>query len=242
MLTAIAAHGQSATNDVFAARAQAEFARAQQDWLAHPDQAEAACRLGRTSYDWADYATNSEQRAAVAQAGITACRQALARDPQSATAHYYLAMDYGELAEAEEPSLAAYKLIREIESEFKLAADLDERLDFAGPARGLGLLYRDAPGWPVSIGSRRKAREYLDHAAALAPNYPENQLNLVETHVRWHQPGEAEQAWQKLAAIWPAARTNLTGVAWEASWDDWTKRRAAVTADYQKAFRRAPEP
>jgi tetratricopeptide (TPR) repeat protein len=151
-------------------------------------------------------------------------------------------MDYGELAEAEAPSLAAYKLIWEIEREFKTAAELDERLDYAGPARCLGLLYRDAPGWPISLGSRHKALEFLDRAAALAPDYPENQLNLVESHVRWHQSGEADKAWQKLAALWPVARTNLTGVAWEASWDDWTKRRAAVKADYQKVFRRALEP
>ena len=149
---------------------------------------------------------------AVAQAGIAACRQLLARDPKSAPAHYYLAMDYGELAQAEAPSMAAYKLIREIEREFKAAADLDERLDFAGPPRCLGLLYRDAPGWPISIGSKHKAREFLERAAALAPDYPENQLNLVESHVRWHQAPEAEKAWQKLEASGPPPKP--TSRAW----------------------------
>ena len=223
------------------ARQQA-FARAQREFAAQPGEADAACHLGRASYDWAEFATNAEQRAAVAQAGIAACRQLLAREPKSAPGHYYLAMDYGELAQAEAPSLAAYKLIREIEREFKAAADLDERLDFAGPPRCLGLLYRDAPGWPISIGSKHKAREFLEHAAALAPDFPENQLNLVESHVRWHQAAEAEKAWRKLAAIWPAARTNLAGVAWEQSWDDWTTRRAAAKTDFQKAFKRALEP
>jgi hypothetical protein len=242
LLAAMVAHGEPVTNDVFAARAQAAFNQAQQYWTGHPGQVEAACRLGRASYDWAEFATNSEQRAKVSQAGITACRLMVMQDPKSARAHYYLAMDYGELAEAEAPSLAAYKLIWEIEREFKTAAELDERLDYAGPARCLGLLYRDAPGWPISIGSRHKALEFLDRAAALAPDYPENQLNLLESHVRWRQSGEADKAWQKLAALWPAARTNLTGVAWEASWNDWTKRRGAVKADYQKVFRRALEP
>jgi hypothetical protein len=151
-------------------------------------------------------------------------------------------MDYGQLAEAEAPSMAAYKLIRDIEREFKAAADLDERLDFAGPVRCLGLLYRDAPGWPISIGSKRKAREFLERAAALAPSYPENQLNLVESYTGWHQAAEAQAAWQKLVAVWPAGRTNLTGVAWEFSWADWTTRRAAVKADFQKAFKQALEP
>jgi tetratricopeptide (TPR) repeat protein len=242
-LVALTAPGQPASNSVlFAARAGAAFARAQQAFAARPGEATNAWQLGRASYDWAEFATNTDERAAVAQTGIAACKQLLARDPQSAPAHYYLAMDLGQLAEAEAPSLTAYKLVREIEREFKAADDLDERLDFAGPPRCLGLLYRDAPGWPFSIGNKHKAREYLDHAAALAPDFPENQLNLVESHVRWRQAADAETAWQKLAAIWPAAHTNLTGVAWESDWDDWNTRRGAVQADFQKAFKRALEP
>jgi len=242
LLAAATAWGQPTTNATFAARAQQAFVRAQREFAARPSEAAAASLLGRASYDWAEFATNAEQRAAVAQAGIAACHQLLTRDPKSAPGHYYLAMDYGELAQAEAPSMAAYKLIREIEREFKAAADLDERLDFAGPPRCLGLLYRDAPGWPISIGSKHKAREWLEHAAALAPDFPENQINLVESHVRWHQEPEAEKAWRKLAAIWPSARTNLPGVAWEQSWDDWTTRRATAKNDFQTAFKRAPEP
>jgi hypothetical protein len=234
--------GQSTTNPVFAARAQLAYERENKEFTVHPNSPVAAWQLGRASYDWAEFATNADQRAMRSQTGIHACEQLLERDAKSAPAHYYLAMNYGELAEAEAPSLAAYKLIREIEREFKTASDLDEKLDFAGPSRCLGLLYRDAPGWPISIGSKRKAREHLEHAAAVAPDFPENQLNLVESHVHWHQAAEAEASWQKLAAIWPAARTNLTGVAWEQSWDDWTTRRAAVKAEFQKAFKRNLKP
>lgn len=241
----VTALGQPTTNvtsnAVFAARAQQAYAVAQKEFAAHPREANAACQLGRTSYDWAVFATNAEQKAAIAQEGIAACKELLVSNTQSAPGHYYLAMNYGELADAEAPSMAAYRLVREIEREFKTAAELDERLDFGGPARCLGLLYRDAPGWPISIGSRRKAREYLDRAAALAPDYPENQLNLVESHVRWRQQAEAEKAWQKLAAIWPAAKTNLTGVTWEQSWNDWTNRRAAVKGEFQRVFKRELE-
>jgi len=240
-LTAVAAPAQPATNRLFATRAASAFVRAQKQFADHPGEAAAAWQLGRASYDWAEFATNTAQRAAVAQTGIAACRQLLARDPKSAPGHYYLAMDFGQLAEAEAPSMAAYKLVREIEHEFKTAAELDEKFDFAGPPRCLGLLYRDAPIWPLSIGSKHKAREWLDRAAALAPDFPENPLNLAESHVRWHQPVEAEKALIKLEALWPAARTNLTGEIWEPSWEDWAARRAAVKADFQKAFKRAPE-
>jgi tetratricopeptide (TPR) repeat protein len=242
MLAALAAVAQPTTNAVLAARAGQAFDRAQKEYAAQPEDAPAACQLGRATYDWAEFATNAEQRGTIAQVGIAACRQLVARDPGSAAGHYYLGMDYGELAEAEAPSLAAYRLIREIENEFKTAAELDERLNSAGPVRNLGLLYRDAPGWPLSIGSRHKAREYLERAAALAPDYPENQMNLLETHLRWHQAAEAEAAWRKLNAIWPAARTNLAGAAWDFDWADWTFRREVAKGDFQKAFKRPLEP
>jgi tetratricopeptide (TPR) repeat protein len=242
LAAALTAQGQPTTNATLAAHAQQAFVRAQQEYAAHPDQADAAIRLGQATYDWALFATNGDQRAGIAQAGVEACRQLVAREPRSAAGHLYLGMDYGELAEAEEPSLAAYRLIRVIEREFKTAEDLDERCDFGGPVRCLGLLYRDAPGWPISIGSRRKARECLERAATLAPDLPENQLNLVESYIRWRQAAEAEKAWQKLVAIWPAARTNLTGVTREFDWADWTTRRAAARKDFEKAFDRALEP
>jgi hypothetical protein len=238
---AVSAPGQVATNRAFAARAEKEFFRAQKEFAAHPGDAVIAWQFGRASFDHAEFATNETQRAALAQTGIAACRQSLARDPKSSPAHYYLAMDFGQLAEAEAPSIAAYKLVREIEREFKAADELDEKFDFAGPPRCLGLLYRDAPIWPISIGSKHKAREFLDHAAALAPDFPENQLNLAESHLRWHQPVEVEKALKKLDALWPSAQTNLVGEVWAKSWDEWTVRRAAVKAEFQKTFKRPPE-
>src|SRR5260370_16378550 len=41
-----------------------------------------------------------------------------------------------------------------------------------------------APSW-ISIGSKSKARKHLIHAVELAPNYPENRLNLAEGYVKW---------------------------------------------------------
>lgn len=241
VLAAVTARGAS-TNQVMVAHVHEAFTRAQKEYAAHPDNDTNVWQLGQESYNWGELTTNAGQRAIVAQAGIEACEALLAREPNSALGHYYLAMDYGELASAEAPSIAAYKLIREIEREFKAADDLDERLDFAGPVRCLGLLYRDAPGWPISIGSKRKAREYLERAAILSPDFPENQMNLVESYVRWHEAVEAEKAWEKLMTIWPSAQKSLAGVAWEQDWDDWNHRRDAVKADFQKNFKYSLDP
>jgi hypothetical protein len=222
-----AALAQSTNNPVFAARAEKAFRLAQIQFASGTNHS-AAWQFARASFDFAGFATNDTQRAAIANQGIAACRELLARETNSTPGHYYLAMNEGQLAQAEAPSLAAYRLVRQMEHEFKTAADLDPSFDYAGPARCLGLLYRDAPGWPFSIGSRRKAREWLEQAAKLAPAYPENHLNLAESFLQWRETDNAKSELTRLDALWPDAQKNLTGEAWEPSWDDWSKRRAAA--------------
>jgi hypothetical protein len=234
------APAQLANSQLFVERAQKAFDLAQKNYLADTNSAAAARELARASVDVADLATNNVMRAEFARTGIAVCRHWLARESNSAPGHYYLAMNLGKLAEAEAPSLAAYRLVNEMEREFKSAAELDVHFDYAGPARTLGELYFQAPGWPFSVGSKRKAREWLERAAALAPEYPENQLNLAEAQLKWREPQAFAATMKILDARWPAAKTNFTGVAREADWLDWNARRAALTAEFQKTYKRAP--
>ena len=217
------------TNRIFAARAEAEWQRAHRQFQQDTNDAAAAWQLARACFEFNDFATNNAGRAELANQGIAACRQMLARESNSAPGHYYLALELGLLADTKR-NFAAFKLVREMERELKTADALDAHFDYGGPARCLGLLYRDAPGWPLSIGSRRKAREWLEQAVKLAPGYPENQLNLVESCQRWNDDEAARSQLKALDALWPAARTNFAGVAWEHSWDDWSTRRDAVRA------------
>ena len=213
---------------IYAERAEKAFYQAQRQFQSAPTNATNAWNFARTTFDFCQFATNDAERAEIAQQGIAACKQQLARALKSAPDHYYLAMNYGELADAWAPSVAAYKLVKEVEHEFKVAAELDEHFDFAGPARNLGELYFQAPSWPFSIGSKHKAREFLERAASLAPEYPENLLNLAEAQLQWHLPADAAKTLQTLDARWPAALTNFTGGAWEESWEDWRSRRLAA--------------
>jgi hypothetical protein len=223
---AITAIAQSTNHPVFAARAEAEFHRAQIQLQSDTNDFAAAWVFARACYDFADFATNDTERATIAVQGIATSRKLLASRPKSAPGHYYLGMNLGQLARTE--ILGALKLVREMEREFKTADDLDEHFDYAGPARCLGLLYRDAPGWPASIGSRRKAREWLEHAAKLAPDYPENHLNLIESRLDWNDRTGAESELNALDALWPKAQTNFVGAVWEPSWADWTARKKAA--------------
>ena len=220
-----------AHDKIFADRARAAYQSAQGQYLSHTNDPILAWQFARTCFDWADWATNKMQRSAIAEEGMAASRQSLTV-ADSAAGHYYLALNMGQLAQAE--TLGALKLVREMSHEFETAAEMDPHFDFAGPARGLGLLCRDAPGWPVSIGSRRKAHDYLQSAVTLAPNDPENVLNLAESYQKWDDFVNAKNQLQVLDALWPKAQKDFTGEAWERSWDDWTKRREALRQELKQ--------
>jgi hypothetical protein len=228
------AFGGEPTNRIFAARAEGGWQRAQKQFQLDTNDAAAAWQLARACFEFNDFATNNAGRAELANQGIAACQQLLARESNSAPGHYYLALELGLLADTNR-NFAAYTRVREMERELKTADGLDAHFDYGGPARCLGLLYRDAPGWPLSIGSRRKAREWLEKAVQLAPDYPENVLNLAESCEQWNDDAAARNQLKRLDALWPAARTNFTGVSWERSWEDWSTRRDAVRTKLNEA-------
>ena len=213
--TAAAAPGE------FTAHIQKNYADAQARYAKAPQQAEAAWQFGRACFDLAELATNKTERAALAEQGIAACKQAVARQSNSAPAQYYLGMTIGELAQTR--GISALGLVSEMERAFSRARELDERIDWAGPDRNLGLLYRDAPRL-ISVGNRGKAQKHLKRAVELAPQYPENRLNLTEAYLQWNSRKDAQREFSLLEQSWPSARTNLTGITWAGSWPDWQSR------------------
>jgi hypothetical protein len=120
-------------------------------------------------------------------------------------------------------SLGALTIVKEMEKEWLATIALDPHCDYAGADRNLGLLYRDAPGFPLSIGSRAKAEQCLQHAVQLNPEYPENHHNLIETHLKRKSPS-VEDEYARLLSMLPAARKKFAGPAWQSDWEDWDAR------------------
>jgi tetratricopeptide (TPR) repeat protein len=240
LLIVFAVSAQPADPAAFARQAAAEYRRAQTAWHSATNDAPAAWQFASACFDLAEYATNDEQRADLAVQGIEACRKLIREQPQSGPAHNYLAMDLGQLARTE--LLGALSLVREMEGEFKTAWSLDQEVDYAGAARNLGQLYRDSPGWPTSIGSKIKAREWLERAARTAPDYPENRLLLGESYLQWDEPAAARKELKALDQLWPKARTHFTGAVWAPYWADWVARRVVAEgkAGQPDAPKRAP--
>ena len=209
-------------NSGFLKRAEGNYRDARSRYQSHTNDAEAAWQFGRACFDLADLAGDNDRRESIANEGIAACRQLVARDPKSAPGHYYLAMDLGQLAQTK--TLGALKIVQEMEREFKTARDLEAKFDYAGPDRNLGLLYLEAPGWPASIGSRNNARWHLERAVELAPDFPENRLCLLEAHLKWGEKKNVQRELKTVEDLLPKARKEFTGEVWAQSWVDWNKR------------------
>ena len=223
----------------FGARARKAYLAAQEKFTKSPGNNELAWQFARACFDAADFSTNSAERAELAEQGISACNKVIASERNSASAHYYQGMNLGQLAQTR--GLSALKLVDQMEKEFKIARELNEKLDYAGPDRNLGLLYRDAPSW-ISVGSRSRANRHLQRAAELAPDYPENRLNLVESYIKWSDPNGIKREMKALEELWPRARKLMTGPQWELSWADWTQRLQQVKKKIEKPSKAIESP
>jgi tetratricopeptide (TPR) repeat protein len=210
----------------FTDRAATALQEARKKYAANTNDADAAWQIGRACFDRAEFARNDDEREGLANEGIAACRRLITRTPTSAPGHYYLAMNLGQLARTR--TLGALRIVDEMEREFQAARALDAKFDHAGPERNLGLLYFEAPGWPASIGNKRKAREHLQRAVEISGDFPENRLCLAEACLKWKDNRGAQKELRALERILPAARTELTGEAWERSWLEWQDRLRAL--------------
>jgi tetratricopeptide (TPR) repeat protein len=222
-----------------AADVRKAFQDAQMRYQKEPRNAEAVWQFARGCFDLAEVATNNAQRFEIAERGIAACKQLLSRDSNSAPGHYYLGMNLGQVAQTR--GIGALKLVTEMEREFGAARDFDSSFDYGGPDRNLGLLYRDAPAM-VSVGSRTRAKKHLQRAVELAPNYPENHLNLIEAYLKWNDRNAAHNGLKVLEELLPRARANFAGKAWEPAWADWDDRLRKIRKKLEEPAKAIPSP
>lgn len=152
------------------------------DGLAPPDAAEDCYRRGRA-------ASVSDERLRHFREGMASARTRLARRPDDPVGLFWLAVNTG--AEAlERGRLQALPALPEMERLLLRCHDVAPAYEHAGAARVLGRLYHKAPP-VISIGSNKKARQWLAVALAAAPDFPGN---LAFSADFLSSQGEARQA------------------------------------------------
>jgi tetratricopeptide (TPR) repeat protein len=159
---------------------------------------------------------NPDARREAAKRGIVLARHGKELNPNRVECHYWYAINVGWLADVDRKY--GLDAVGEMETELKRAIEIDERYDFAGPSRVLGIMYLRTPAPPISIGSPRRGLRLLQRAVELFPDYPENYLYLGEALRDNGRAAEAKQALDKVieAKPWPdrqfeAAKWNAEG-------------------------------
>jgi hypothetical protein len=179
----------------------------------------AAWEFGRAAFDLAEFARSKSERERIAVQGVAACRRGVRLEPTSAPAYYYLGMNLGQQARVY--LLKGLGIVSEMEKVFLIARKLEPGFDYAGSDRALGLLYHQAPGWPISLGSRSKASRHLTEAVRLHPNYPGNRIALAKFLCDTDQPQLFAREWDAIADMIPRAQEEFIGHGWELSWIEW---------------------
>jgi hypothetical protein len=209
-----------------------EYSAAKSNYVATASDRAAALRFARACFNSAEISTNDSQRASFALEGIRAANFVSEAAPKDAAGHFFLAVNLGQLAQTK--SLGALSLVKQMEQAFLKSIRADPAYDNAAAHRSLGMLYLEAPGWPVSIGSKTKAREHLENAVQIAPKHPDNLLTLIEALIRWKNYEVLPSRMDQYRKLLPSARKELVGRAWEQAWQDWEERWQKIieTAKY----------
>ena len=97
-----------------------------------------------------------------------------------------------------------------------------------GPTAAWDCFIWKRPAGRSASAARARPASICRQALKLSPDYPENQLNLIEAQLKWGDKKAAAAGLKALDEIWPDARKKLTGDEWASSWADWEKRREAA--------------
>ncbi|HUJ11846.1 MAG TPA: tetratricopeptide repeat protein [Verrucomicrobiae bacterium] len=168
-----------------------------------PDNYDAQCEAAAVLSFVSENGTTADVRRNTAKSGIVLARRAQQLKPNGAAGYYWYAINIGLLADSDRSY--GLKAVGEMKSALERAIEIDERIDYAGPLRTLGILYLRTPAPPVSIGSSRKGLRLLQRAVLLFPDYPENYIYLAEALHAVGRNDEAHEALQKVldARPWP---------------------------------------
>ncbi|HVR85233.1 MAG TPA: hypothetical protein VMU54_13030 [Planctomycetota bacterium] len=134
------------------------------------------------------------------EGGLREAREAIRLSPNQAEGHYWLGWLLLQTADAEQ----SYSRLKEAVSELLQAQQGDPKVDEGGPARMLGRIYQETPGWPL-LGSRTKAIRWYTKSLEAAPEALRTHLWLGQTYAQDGQIERARLELEKVSSAKPRA-------------------------------------
>lgn len=130
------------------------------------DRYEVQWRLARALFFLGQQAGSRDSSRQLYAAGIGAGERAVALNDDRVEGHFWVGVSLGLFAETN-GGIRGARALRWARLELKRAIKIDERYHGAGPLRVLGRLDHKAPR--ILGGNRKRSRELLDRALAIAP-------------------------------------------------------------------------
>jgi len=127
--------------------------------------------------------------------GLKEAREAVRLAPEQPEGHYWLGCLLLEEADVEQ----SYSRLKQAIPELREGQRLGPKLDDGGPARMLGRIYQETPGWPF-LGSRSEAIRWYTKSLEAAPEALRTHLWLGQTYVADGKTDRARQELEKVIA------------------------------------------
>ncbi len=161
----------------------------------NPSSAEACWKAARACYWIADHAVSKKEKISTFENGITFAQKAIALDPQSLDAHFWLGGLYGSYGEAK-GILKSLALVKPIRVEMQTIIGLNDRYQGGGGYRVLGIVDYKVPGF--AGGNKKRSFEELIKALSIDPMNPFNQFYIAEY---FSMTGEKQQSLEHLQQL-----------------------------------------
>ena len=146
-------------------------------------------------YFWFGQNAPDEDKLFCYEQGVKFGEQGIAADENCLEANVWLAVNYGFFGQ-EKSIMKSLSLVAPIKKLAEHAAELNESYFYGAPWRVLGRLYQFAPGFPISVGNKKKALECLEKALRLGPKFYLNHLFLAELYIATGEKSKAKERLQ----------------------------------------------
>lgn len=158
------------------------------------DNVQAMIRLAEMAY-WLGEVVEDGPALPYLEDGLVHANRAVDLDDEHPEAHYWKGVLMGRIGE-ERGILQSLFMVGDIMRALERTLELDP--EHGGAHLLASQVYRKAPGWPLSVGNRKKALEHALEAVRLNPNATNRMLNLAEAYLNDRQRDKARETLQKV--------------------------------------------